>query len=232
MSSILDIIGGSILGGLLLLIAITSSHNSIEAFYNYNSDAIVQQNLTQLSRIIEYDLRKMAFGIPEAQQPNVLQIAQSNHLKFIAQLNLDADSFLLIPGVSHYDNIPDTIEYVITPAEEIDFPDTSVTIYEVRRTIKISTGTTHTSIIGRIGNNDVFRYLNQIGDPVQVISATKMVEVTLTAFNPKVVLSPELVSADIYQNIQDVELRKKEVRRLLRASYWRQTRLVSRNLRR
>jgi len=53
--------------------------------------------------------------------------------------------------------------------------------------------------------------------------------VTLTAFNPEVVLSPENVKTDL-NNIQDSEFRKQELKRLLRTTYWRQTRMVSKNL--
>lgn len=82
--------------------------------------------------------------------------------------------------------------------------------------------------------HEFFRYLDQIGNPVDPgmeLIATKMVEVTLTMFNPRVVLSPELVKKEV-SSIQDQEFRKRELRRLLRTSFWRQTRLVSKNLRR
>jgi hypothetical protein len=85
--------------------------------------------------------------------------------------------------------------------------------------------------IGVIGNRNLFRYLDQIGDEVAFIPATRMVEVTLTAFNPRIFISRDWIDSKIH-NISDEEFRKRELRRLLRASYWRQTRLISRNLRR
>ena len=84
--------------------------------------------------------------------------------------------------------------------------------------------------MGTIGNSDVFRYLDQLGDPVPIIQATRMVEVTLTAYNPRIILSPDMFSGG--NSAEDVEFRKQELRRLLRASFWRQTRLVSKNLKR
>jgi hypothetical protein len=183
-----------------------------------------------MSNIIEYDLRKMGYGVPENEQ--VLFTAEQNRLKFIAHLNREFDYFgHLIP---HRDNIPDTIEYIVTLAETIDYGDTSLRMYKVTRRLMITGEGEKISDIGRIGNGRVFRYLDQLGNPVDPgieLIATKMVEVTLTAFNPRVVLSPELVRREV-SNIGDVEFRKKELRRLLRTSYWRQTRLVSKNLKR
>ncbi len=231
MSALLDIAGSAVLGGLLLLIAITAADTATQEFVNYQSDAIVQQNLTQMSRILEYDLRKMGFGVPEAQVNNILQIGRPNRLRFIAQLNLNPDSYAPIPGVTGFDDIPDTIEYTITRADTTNFLDTVIVMYDINRRTASSAGVSETIIIGRIGNNNVFRYLDQIGRPTAVLMAARMVEVTLTAFNPRVMLSPEMVRSDL-RNIRDRQFRKRELRRLLRASYWRQTRLVSKNLRR
>lgn len=230
MGSLLDYIMAMIVGGAILLITITVTDTGTREFLNYNSDAIIQMNLMNMSSTIEYDLRKMGYGIPEGDQ--VLFIAQPNHFKFIAQLNRDFDYFgHLIP---HRDNIPDTIEYVVTLAETIDYGDTVLRMYKVTRILKITGEGVSSTDIGRIGNARVFRYLDQVGNPVDPgaeLVASKMVEVTLTAFNPRVILSPELVRKEV-SSIQDQEFRKKELRRLLRTSFWRQTRLVSKNLRR
>ncbi len=230
MGSLLDYITALIIGGAILLITMRVTDTGTREFLNYNSDAISQINLANMSNIIEYDLRKMGYGIPENEQ--VLFIAEQNRLKFIAHLNREFDYFgHLIP---HRDNIPDTIEYIVTLAETIDYGDTSLRMYKVTRRLMITGEGEKISDIGRIGNGRVFRYLDQLGNPVDMgteLIATKMVEVTLTAFNPRVVLSPELVRREV-SNIRDIEFRKKELRRLLRTSYWRQTRLVSKNLKR
>ncbi|RMG40423.1 MAG: hypothetical protein D6732_03260 [Methanobacteriota archaeon] len=231
MGTMLDIVTAMFVGGFLLLISITATDTLNQEFLNHHSDAIVQQNLTSITNTLEFDLRKMGFGIPEAMKDEIIQTASLNNLKFLAQLNLNASTYVKIPGVSTYDDTPDTIEYTISPYETVSFKDTSVTLYSVQRRIAITGITTSTMDIGRIANNDVFRYLDQLGDTTSVLQAIKMVEVTLTALNPKVVLSPELVMQRV-GTIQDIEFRKRELRRILRASYWRQARLVSKNLKR
>jgi len=229
MATLIDIIGGIFIGGFLLLIALSATDTATTEFFNYNSDAIMQQNLAKTSKIIQYDLRKMGYGIPEAAQDSILNVATGNRLKFLAHLNSDPDARVDIAAVTAIDNIVDTIEYVALPFDSVNYYDTTITTYRVQRTLKISPNYRHTMMVGVIGNQRVFRYLNQIGDETAYIPATRMVEVTLTAFDPRVFLSRDWVDSKL-TNPSDVELRKKELRRLLRASYWRQTRLISRNL--
>jgi len=200
-------------------------------FYNYHADAITQNNLANISNIMQQDIRKMGYTIPEAQIGSILQQATPDHLNFITNLNLDADYYAYNHGNLHQDDIPDTIDYQITPYETITYFDTSLTTYKVLRTIKVSQEAIDSSMIGITGNLDVFRYLDQIGQETSVIPAIKMVEVTLTAYDPRIVLSRDYVMSQL-DTVQDARYREGELRRLLRPSYWRQTRLVSKNLRR
>jgi hypothetical protein len=194
---------------------------------NYNADAIVQSQMVWSAEVIEYDLRKMGFGIPEHLHNSIIQIGTPNHLKFLSNLNLT----IKYDGATTFDDIPDTIEYQILPSDTINFPDTTVVMYKIIKTVKISPNYSKTQMIGKIGNSDVFQYLDQIGDPVPTIIATKMVEVTLMAFSRDVMLSPELVSSKL-KGIENKEIRRRELLQLLRPAFWRQTRQVSKNLRR
>ena len=78
MATLIDIIGGIFIGGFLLLIALSATDTATTEFFNYNSDAIMQQNLAKTSKIIQYDLRKMGYGIPEAAQDSILNVATGN----------------------------------------------------------------------------------------------------------------------------------------------------------
>jgi len=227
MSTILDIVSGTIIGGLVLLLTLTVTDTGTRNFMNYNADAIVQNQMAWSAEVIEYDLRKMGFGIPEHLQSTIIQIGTPSHLKFLSHLNLTVK----YDGATTFDNIPDTIEYQILPADTINFPDTTVVMFKVMKTVKISPNYSKTQMIGKIGNSDVFRYLDQVGNPVPVIMATRMVEVTIMAFSRDVILSPELVSNKL-KGINNKEIRRRELLELLRPSFWRQTRQVSKNLRR
>lgn len=228
MASLLDIIGGMFIGGMLLIIALTATDNGMQAFYNYNSDAIMQQRITGVSDIIRHDLTKMGYGIPPEDRDSILLVAKANHLRFTAQLNPSPTQ--KIAGVGFDDMVADTIEYRIVPSDSMTIADSTLVTYSVIRTMRIPPSINETMEIGRIGNDDVFFYLDQIGNPVVAKEATKMVEVSLSAFDPNIVLSKELVTTG--GTAADSTWRREELRRMLRNIYWRQTRLVTRNLRR
>ncbi|MBN2008345.1 hypothetical protein JW960_03245 [candidate division KSB1 bacterium] len=219
MNSMLDILAGMLIGGMIMILTLTVTERGNREFFNYNADAIVQSNLAQIAHITEWDLRKMGYGIKEAQTPTILQVAEDDQLKYLTHLNASTDQ------------VADTIEYTIIPDEVIDYGDTSLTMYNIYRKITIAGETPDVNMIGKIGNGNVFRYLDQIGNPAPVQMATRMVEVTLVAFNPRVVLSPDFVAARL-DSVNGAKQRKEELTRLLRPSFWRQTRLVSKNLRR
>lgn len=232
MSLVIDIIGGLFIGGFLMIIALTATDTATTEFYNYNSDAIIQQNLARMSNVIQYDLRKMGFGIPEQFKATILQTAQPNRLKFLSHLNSSPSCKIADPNVTTFDNVVDTIEYSVVQFDSIDYVDTMIVTYQVRREISVSPGYNKSMGIGIIGNANAFRYLDQIGRPITVMSEVQMVEVTLTAYDPKVVLSTDWIDSRINEVGYNEEFRKQELRRLLRASYWRQTRLISKNLKR
>ena len=154
---------------------------------------------------------------------------EKDRLVFLAQLNEFQDYYKDIHGNAHMDAIIDTIEYRVTPFETITYWDTSIVMYQVQRRLVITNEPTDVSMIGVLGNNDVFRYLdtfeNDTNDPFQMV----IVELTLTAFDPRVVLSKEYVESTVDTTLGK-DYRDRELRRLLRPSYWRQTRLVSKNL--
>ena len=59
MSTILDIISATLVGGMLMLIGLTLLDTSTQHFYENGDDLIVQQNLTNTTKTFEWDLKKM-----------------------------------------------------------------------------------------------------------------------------------------------------------------------------
>ena len=92
MSSYLDILSGTIIGGMVMLIALTASDLGLRRMYNHNADEILQSNLKRITQVIEFDLRKMGFGVPDDELPNIIQIKDPDRLKFLVQLNMDTGS--------------------------------------------------------------------------------------------------------------------------------------------
>ena len=221
-STLIDILGAMIIGGLLFLISMSAMDSGLERFVNQNADAIVQNQIAEMSDIVQYDLRKMGYGVPEASIPNVIQVGTSNRLKFLTHLNRENP----FEGVGGTDNVADTIEYQVIASDTISFIDTSIYLYRVNRTVSVSGHAVESRMIGKVASPAVFRYLDQVGNPVGSIAGTKMIEVSLMALNPDIYLNEAVIAA------AGPTERMRELRRLLRESYWRQTRVVSKNLRR
>jgi hypothetical protein len=218
-------------GGMLLLIATTSSDQAAQSFFNQNSDFITQANLSKISDIIGYDLKKMGYGVEEAD--TVVFVAQANQLKYITHLNSHPVYRMNLDGVNHTDTIADTIEYTVSATDTIEYGLTSIVIYNIQRRLRIPPSVDIDYSIGTVANEDIFTYLDQAGNPTLNLMAVSSVELQLVAYNAEVVLSPELVMQNV--NPSDSTLRdfqEKELLRILRPSYWKESRFTSRNLNR
>lgn len=166
MGSLIDIISAMMIGAVLTLVAAKVMDNGVRQFVNQNADAIVQNELATTTAIIQDDLRKVGYGIPESRQCEIIQVAEPTHVAYLSHLNSN-------------DDVPDTLEYIITPFDTVGYIDTSVVLYSINRTVQMSDSAPVSGHVGTIANNTVFRYLDQIGNPVPVIQATRMVEVPL-----------------------------------------------------
>jgi len=213
MSALLDIIAAGIIGAVLMLMVLTATDNAVQTFVNNNIDAITQLNLSTTTAIIQNDLRRVGYGIPESQQGNILQIAETHRVKYLVMLN-SADS------------IPDTISYTIFTLDTLPILDTFIVRFGVRRDVSPSNASSSSTVVGVTSNSTAFRYLNQIGGVTAVRSSIRMVEVTLIEVNPSVYMSREMLVAGTKEE------RMVEAEKVMKESFWRQTRVISKNLRR
>ncbi len=60
-STLLDILGSTVIGGLMLMILLRMNDASVENTYLYSGEKIVQQNIVDVVRLIEYDFRKIGY---------------------------------------------------------------------------------------------------------------------------------------------------------------------------
>lgn len=229
MATIMDIISGIVIGGMLLLIALTALGTGMQTSANHTAAEIVQLNLARSSQIMELDFQKIGFGIPEENRGQVLQIATTSHIKVLAQLNREAETQIPVSGVSVFDDIPDTLEYRVTFDDTMIIGDSTLSIYKITRLVKIASIASDSSVIGKVATANIFRFLNQVGNQASLPAETRILEVNLRAINPQVILSPELVMTNVQSS--DLENRKRELQYLLRGSYNRQIRVPLQNLR-
>ncbi len=60
-STLLDILGSVVIGGLLLMILLSLNDAAVRNSYIYNGDAILQENLVEVVKLIEFDFRQMGY---------------------------------------------------------------------------------------------------------------------------------------------------------------------------
>ncbi len=116
-TTIIDIIGSTIIGGFLLLILFRLNASATENTYNYGSDLNAQQSLTTMSDVINYDFSKIGYVNGKAPDyDSAIKLADSTHFEFYADMNndgnIDSVSYLLGP-TSDLSNTPNPSDRIL-----------------------------------------------------------------------------------------------------------------------
>jgi hypothetical protein len=111
-SSILDILGSTIIGGMLLIIILRLNDAAAENTYNNSGELTSQQNIATIVQILETDFRKIGFckdwnKIPIPSQAIIM--ADSNKIKFLTDEEADG----IVDTMFYY--IGSTNELLTTP---------------------------------------------------------------------------------------------------------------------
>ena len=101
MNVLIDLIGSSFIGGILLLLILKLNLYSQNTSISSDSELRIQQNAKTLAEIINYDLRKVGYNYKNT----AIVTADSNKIKFYADMNE--------PGTSGYGTI-DVVEYFLS----------------------------------------------------------------------------------------------------------------------
>ncbi|HPI37386.1 MAG TPA: hypothetical protein PK397_05520 [Ignavibacteriaceae bacterium] len=91
-TTLLDILGASIVGGILLLTLFRIQDNTIQNFFFYNSDLILQTNLLDIIEVVESDLRRIGYcAVPEnfPDPTQAIIAADSVSIRFLSDTNLN-----------------------------------------------------------------------------------------------------------------------------------------------
>lgn len=108
-STLIDLMGSTVIGGLLLLILLTLNDAAVENNFVYGGEAIAQANLVEVVRLVEHDFRKIGYcrdweKIPDPSK-SVLMATQ-NSIKFLTDDDNDGNL--------------DTIFYQLGSASELE----------------------------------------------------------------------------------------------------------------
>ncbi len=111
-STILDIIAGLLIGGIMLLTLNRINETAVSNQFYYNNDRIIQKNLVSLVEEVEYDFKKIGYCKDPMKFPDpskAIRAADSTSIKFYTDVDNDGN----IDSVRYY--IGSTSELSSTP---------------------------------------------------------------------------------------------------------------------
>ncbi len=117
-STMLDILGSTIIGGLLLLILIRVNGTAAENTFSYAGEVMVQEGLVEAVSTIEHDFRKMGYCENWQSMPdptNAIIFADSSKISFLTDLPTSIGS----TG----DGTIDTLHYYVGSTSELQSTD-------------------------------------------------------------------------------------------------------------
>lgn len=110
-ATLIDILGSTIIGGLLLFILMQMNAASTQNTYQYSGERIVQQNLVEIVSLIEYDFRKIGYCNDYTKVPDpsiVIRQADSSSITFLTDVVTSSNPY--------GDGALDTLTYYLGPA--------------------------------------------------------------------------------------------------------------------
>jgi hypothetical protein len=138
MSSILDLIGSFIIGGLLMMMILRVNTNYSQQSIEDRLELMVQENLTELIEEIEYDFRKIGYGVTVGTP--VIMTVDTSAIGFRADLDNDGTvdivaynlSLPAVPGtVNPRDRILTRSVNGQTIASSLGIVDFQITAYDI-----------------------------------------------------------------------------------------------------
>ena len=164
MAAMLDLVGSFILAGFVMLMGLRLNANVANSNDSYRADVIVQESLVSLVQSIEFDFRKMGYGV--ADPTTVILRADSTHITFLS----DVDN----------NGTVDTVEwYLGGPITSTPNPNDRI-LY--RRVGKPS----GSNLVGSLPGVTKFtmKYLNQDGQSTTLLGQIWIVETSLRVESP------------------------------------------------
>ncbi len=202
-STLIDILGSTLIGGMLLLILLRLNDAGVQNNYTYGGELIVQQNLVDLVTLIEHDFRKIGYCADWKKLPDpkkyILE-ADSNSITFLTDVDSDGEV--------------DTVHYYTGHTSELD-----------------NTPNPRDKLLYRVVNNSLPRGSNLGVTQFELVyyddSGTKLLT---PVTNPTKIMTMEIniKVEDVYG--YDTSNPNKDDSEMYATAFWKQIRLVARNL--
>ena len=203
MSVLLDLIGSTVISAFVILMGLNINMTVMGNVDASQANLNVQESMVDIVRTLEYDFRKIGYGVPESQTPIV--DTGATYIKFRADI-VDAS------GNPYPDGSVDVIEWQLGPPMTW-MPNPKVrTLYR-----RVNGGAWSGASLGVV--NFRLKYLNQDGQPPSSIGSIYIIETTLELQSPYKI-QDQVITDQSYDKMGYAD------------AFWRQTRLASRNIKR
>ena len=208
-STLLDIIGSTIIGGMLILILFRLNDSAVENTYTYGEELVVQQNLVEVVTLLEYDFRKIGYCADYQQLPiisDAIISADSTDITFWTDLPESEN------GVG--DGTLDQLRYFVSDTSVLNSTPNprDIMLYRV-----VNGATPKGSNLGV--TEFKLRYFNSLGVEIDtpVLDTGEIASMEISITIESTMLTENWMTNPEYQKYV--------------SSYWRQVRLSARNLR-
>ncbi|MDP4174031.1 MAG: hypothetical protein Q8933_08700 [Bacteroidota bacterium] len=108
-STLLDILGSTVIGGLLFMILLRMNDTATQNTFTFAGEAQVQQNLVSVVELLEYDFRKIGYCADFTKIP----------VPSKAIIAADSTSIKFLTDVYPADGVVDTMRYYLGSADEL-----------------------------------------------------------------------------------------------------------------
>jgi hypothetical protein len=207
--TILDLIASTMVFGTLMLIALRLNGSTMERMQDYREDLIVQQNLVEIAKLLEYDFRKIGYCRNYTKIPitsHAIRYADTSRITFWT------DFATLISEAG--DGNLDSLTYYVGPTSDLSVtpnPNDKL-LYRVENNntpIGVNLGVT----IFKILYFDALR--NPLATPVADPREIQYLQITIQTEHP--IKWTKFYNTATYDTVYQ-------------SAYWRQVRLVAKNL--
>jgi len=209
--TILDLIASTMVFGSLLLMMLRMNVTQSETIQMYQGDLLVQQNLVEITRLLEFDFKKIGYcqDPTKISDPSkAIRLADSNKIKFYTDF----------PTVGHPegDGELDSLTYYVGPTSEANATPNpnDMLLYRVENDaapVGVNLGVTQFEL----KYYDAFR--DSIVSPVANCGLIQYMQITIQVEN---LAAADSLLGTFSANEQSYQ-----------KAYWRQVRLVAKNLR-
>jgi type II secretory pathway component PulJ len=139
-STFIDIMGATIIGGILLLMVNSLNERAVGTNIIFGSDKLLQMEVVQLAELIETDFRKIGYCENPAKlmdSMNVILNADTSQIKFLTDLNRDGN----LDTLEYYVSSTAVLTNTVNPRDRILYRKHSA--FPNEQTLDISSNITH-----------------------------------------------------------------------------------------